>query len=198
MTRGQFNARDLGPVWATFTPFKRNIVAGSVLSALIAIGGASAVVFPLLAAYRANWNLPVNVQKGWCWLAVGVFCLLGAGLIVGGALLAKYTRGLTSHRVELCENGFRRGLRDSIEHVFWDDVVCVRETILYERPPILKPPAIWLLPEMASSRYKIVTASGKEHDFDGNSIGEIKRFGKIIREFAAAMSLRWETVEDHN
>jgi hypothetical protein len=188
---------NLGARTDVFKPMQANIVAGFILSTLMLVGGAAAVGFPLRAAYLANWNLPAHAQKGMSWLAVGLFCLIGIGLIVGGVILAFYSRGLTSRRVEVCANGFRYCGRRSTDDVFWDDIDCIKETILYERPPLLKGPAKLLLPKIASTSYTVVTTSGKEYGFDGNSIKAIKRFGKLLRQQADRLSLPWKTIETH-
>jgi hypothetical protein len=190
-------AGSLGDRLQVFTPMMANTIAGFIISALLLVGGAAAICFPLRAAYVAGWDLPVNVNKGWSWLAVGLFCLIGTGLTVGGGVLATYCYGLISHRVEVWTNGFRYCSRQSVEEVFWADIDRIRETVLYERPPILKGPAKLLLPKLTSISYTVMTVSGKEYGFDGNSVKSIKRFGKLLREQADRLSLPWETVEEH-
>src|SRR5262249_16939267 len=97
----------LGDRLHLFKPMMANVIAGFIISTLLLVGGAVAIGFPLRAAALADWNLPFDVKKGWSWLAVGGFCLLGVGLTVGGVVLARYSRGLISRRVEVCANGFR-------------------------------------------------------------------------------------------
>src|SRR5262245_23301538 len=62
----------LGEPIAVFKPMMGNIIAGLLLSVLLLVGGAAALGFPLRAAYLADWDLPVDVEKGWSWLAVGL------------------------------------------------------------------------------------------------------------------------------
>lgn len=181
-----------------FRPMRGNIVAGFIISSLSFVGGAAAIGVSLRAAYLAHWNLPFDVKNGWCWLAVGLFCLIGVVLIVIGVVLAAFSRGLISHRVEICQEGFRYCSRQSTEGVLWASVSRIRETTSYERPPLLKGPAKLLLPEIANASYTIVAISGKEYVFDGNSVKAIKQFGEVLREQAKRLSLPWEMVEEHS
>lgn len=193
----QSRASDPGQAVEVFKPMMGNIIAGFILSMLLIIGGAAAVGFPLRGAYLAGWNLPLEAKQGWCWLAVGLGCFLGAVLLGCGAGLAVYSRWLAAHRVEVHANGFRYCSRQSAEDVPWAQVRRIRETILYERPPILKGPAKLLIPKVASTSYTVVTATDKEYGFDGNSVKAIGRLGGILRKVADRLSLSWETVEEH-
>jgi hypothetical protein len=190
-------AAELGERIEVFRPMMGNVIAGFILSGLVLVGSAAAIFFPLRAAYLANWNLPFDVKTGWSWLAVGLCEVLGIGLLIGGLALLVYSRGLLSHCVEIYANGFRYCSGRSAECVLWTHVSHVRELILYERHPILKGPAKFLLPKVASTSYLVHTISGKEYGFDGNSIRSIKRFGNLLREQSQRLSLPWETVEEH-
>jgi hypothetical protein len=187
----------LGELDAVFEPMSANIVAGFIISLLLIVGGLSAIGFSLHAAHVAGWKLPTNAERGWSWINVGLATLLGVALITGGLVLGRFARGLMSHRVEVFAKGFRYCSRGSAEPVLWTNIGGIRETILYERPPILKGPAKLLLPKVASFRYLVVTNRGKEYSFDGNSIKSIERFGNILRAQAERLSLPFETVEEH-
>jgi hypothetical protein len=187
----------LGDLIEEFRPMMGNIVAGMIISAAMVLGGAAAILLPLRQAYLAHWHLPLNVETGWSWLAVGGFALIGVLLVVFGALLAIYSKGLMSRRVELRENGFRYCSRKSGEDVTWAEVNLVQETNLHERPPILKGPAKLLVPKIVSTSYTLNTASGRKYCFNGNSIKAIKRFGELLRAEAGRRSLNWETIEEH-
>jgi hypothetical protein len=82
--------------------------------------------------------------------------------------------------------------------VLWPEVAVIRETLLYERPPILHGPARKLLPEMASKSYLLYTYEGEKFPFDGNSVKDIRRFGEALRAIAKREFLDWETVEEHS
>jgi hypothetical protein len=197
VTTAPAQAASLGDRIEVFRPMRANIVAGFILSALLVGGGMAAIAIPLHAAYLAGWDLPFDVKKGWSWLAVGLFALLGIIATLGGVALAAYSRGLLSQCVEIHVNGFRYTSRQGAEDVLWRDISRVQETILYERPPLLKGPAKVLVPKLVSSSYTVVTTAGKEYGFDGNSIKAIKRFGGVLREQAQRLALPWEMVEAH-
>ncbi len=188
---------DLGERVEVFKPMPGNIVAGFIISALLVGGGAAAAGFPLRGAALAGWQLPVEAKAGWCWLAVGIMCVVGLVLLACGVGLALYCKGLISHRVEVFTNGFRYCAGRDTDDVAWAQVAHIRETILYERHPILKGPAKLLLPKVASASYAVVTAAGKEYGFDGNSIKGITRFGGVLRAQADRHAVAWETVEEH-
>ena len=102
-----------------------------------------------------------------------------------------------SRRLEFCTGGFRYCSHRPAEDVLWSGVVRAKETILYERPPVLKGAAKFLVPKVASSNYTVVAASGKEYLFTGDSVGRIKQFGKLLRAHAEKLGLPWETEEKH-
>lgn len=187
----------LGETLEVFRPMIANIVAGFILSLLLVGGGITAIGFPLHAAFLAHWNLPLDAQRGWCWIAVGGLSLTGVVLSVCGVVLAAVSRGLISHRVEICRDGFRYCWHRSVEAIPWSSVHSVRETVLHERPPLLKGPAKLLLPEIASTSYTVFTISGKEYRFDKNCIKSIRRFGELLRENAERHSWPWEVCEEH-
>ena len=51
--------------------------------------------------------------------------------------------------------------------------------------------------KIATSSYKVILHSGKEHDFDRTIIKAFGEFRKVLRELAHQQSIRWETVEKH-
>ena len=85
MANDEYGPREvaLGDLIEEFKPMMGNIIAGFVISVLLVAAGAAAIGFPLHAAYLADWDLPVDVKKGWSWLAVVLFCLLGIGMTIG-------------------------------------------------------------------------------------------------------------------
>jgi hypothetical protein len=174
-----------------------NVAAGLVISALLLTGGAAAAGFSLRAAYLAGGDLPLNAEKDVSWVVVGLGCVAGLLLLGGGVALAVYCRGLLAHRVEVRAGGFRYVTRRSADDVRWEEVARVVETVVYERHPVLKFPASMLLPKVASTSYTVVTGSGREYEFDANSVRAIRRFGKVLRAQADRLGLAWETVERH-
>jgi hypothetical protein len=187
----------LGTCLQVFKPSIGNIVAGFILSVLAVTGGCAVIVCAVRMAYLANWNLPVYIEKGSCWVAVGLLVLVGVFLIGMGIFLSVFSKGLISNYLEICENGYRYHSKSGHEEVLWADIRHIKETILYERLPILKGPAKLLLPKISSQSYQISTPAGNEHAFNGTSLNEIKKFGEILRTKADELSLSWETVEEH-
>jgi len=61
--------------------------------------------------------------------------------------------------------------------------------------PILTGPAKHAMPKLASKRYIVFLKSGEQHDFDGNSIKAINRFGRVLREESEPESVPWERAE---
>jgi len=188
---------ELGHRIKVFRPWKANIVAGYAFSVIMVVAGAALVGFPPLAP--DHWNLSLDVEKGWYWLAVGSFSLIGLGLVIGGVILAVYSRRLASSWVEVCTHGFRncRGATDV--SVRWTDISRIKETIRYDYDTALgkKLRTKIRLPTVTNCirSYRIMTKEGEEFCFNGNSIKGIKRFAELLREHANRLSLLWETVE---
>ena len=190
------NEIELGDKLDVFKPMVGNIVAGFILSALLIAASAAAIAFPLRGAYERGWQLPFEfVNRGWSWPTVGLFVLLGIGLAAGGVFLLYYATSLISRRVEFYADGFCVYAGRRSELVLWTDVDQIRETILYERPPILKGPAKLILPEFASRFFAIHTTSGNEYQFDGNSVKALRHFAEILRETSDRLSIPWQIVE---
>jgi hypothetical protein len=187
----------MGDEIATFKPAAVNIFAGFVISLLIAAGGSAAIFFPIRAAYLENWNIPFRRDDGTCWLAIGAMSLLGFGLLFCAYLLAAYSRSLATHVVEFRANGLRIHSNQSIDDVLWNEISEIRETITYERYPILNWPAESLLPKVANTSYTIFTMAGKSHTFDANSVRSLKKFGKLLQQEAQRTGLPWQTAERH-
>ena len=198
-TNSQYESRIilLGDCLEVFRPSIGNVVAGFILSFAAATGGVTSIGFAVRLAYLANGVLPIHAEKGPSWIAVALFCLLGVGLIVGGIALAIFSRRLFTQRVEIRVSGYCFRTNKGNEDIPWADIQQIRETILYERPPLLKGPAKLLLPKIASTSYTITTQSGTEHSFNGTTMNNITRFGEILREKAKNYSLAFDTVEEY-
>ena len=185
---------NLGDFIEAFKPAAANIAAGLILGAGTIAAGVAAIVLAISGASQAHWQLPLSAEKGWCWLEVGGAGLLGIVLIGAGIALTMFCKGLVSRRVEMYTNGFRFHSRTGCEDLLWSDVCGVQETILHERPPILKGAASLILPKIKSSSYTVFAKSEKKYHFDGNSIASIRRFGIVLLEQAAQHSLPFETI----
>ena len=162
----------LGEPTEVFQPSPANTVAGYIIAALLLAAAWAAIWFPLRAARLAGWNLPFNREKGWCWFAVLMLVAIGVGLAIGAVALLLKLRVISARRVELCPGGLRFWSGSIAEEVPWAEVRAIRETTVYQRPPVLKGEAQLLLPKLASKGYTVVAASGKVFACDGNSIKE--------------------------
>ena len=187
----------LGECVRVFKPRTANIVLGFFFGALLVAGGLAMIGVALQAAYLAGWNLSFQVDKGWCWLAVGLVCLLGVVFSAGGVGLALFSRYLLSHRVEVHENGFRYCSGRSVENVRWPDISLIQQTTVYQRLPLVKGPAKMLMPQVAETFYVVTLAGGKVYRFDRNTLSGLKALGRILREQADRHFLRLENVEKH-
>jgi hypothetical protein len=187
----------LGARIELFRPMMANLIAWGIFSFLLFGGGLAILGSILREVYLAGGNLPAAAKEGMSWLVVGAGSGLGVGLVVSGVCFACFFRWLTSHEVELCENGFRYREGKNCEEVAWTAITSIRETVLYERPPLLKGPAKLLLPKLANKSYTVITKNGKEFAFTEESIKRLKHFEKLLRERAAVAGVPWETVERH-
>src|SRR5690606_1862774 len=131
------------------------------------------------------------------WVAVAIGSFGGCVLLLLGVVLAEFVRSLASRQVDWHEHGFRSIAGNAIDDVPWESVTLIRETLLYERPPILVPPFNLLLPSVRGMSYTVHLADGRTFMFDGNSVREIKRFGALLRQQAERTGLLWRTVEEH-
>jgi hypothetical protein len=122
--------------------------------------------------------------------------LLVLMLLGGAALLVFFIRDLWSHEVEFCENGIRYRKGYACDEFTWSMVARIRETVLRERSPILKPPFNFLLPRTTSRSYLITTASGREYDFTVNSIRKIGEFAERLSATAVRFGIPWEIVHE--
>ena len=194
---GQSAPVELGDRIETFKPRLANIVAGGVISLLLIGAGIAIVGLISREVYLAGGKLPFDAKQGMSWIAVGIGSPIGVGLAVGGVLLIRYLRWLLRHEVGICTNGFRYQQGDESDDVLWRDVASIRETIVYERPPILKGPAKLLLPKLASKSYTVITKAGMEYGFNGDSVRNLKRFAELLREQGNRARISWDTIEEH-
>jgi hypothetical protein len=187
----------LGDCLGSFKPMLGNIIAGFILSLLLIGAGVVGLTFVWREVYLAGGDLPLHVQKGMGWSTVALGSVLAAGAIVGGIVLARYSRWLLSHGVDVCADGFCYRVGASGDNVRWSEVASIRETVLYERPPLLKGAAKLLLPKMKSRSFLVTTKAGKDYSFDGNSVKGINRFAELLRKQADRFTLPWDIVEQH-
>jgi hypothetical protein len=187
----------LGERLELFKPRMTNIAAWWIVSLGLIAGGLFLLGYIPRVVYLAGGQLPADAKQGWSWIAVIVGSFAAIMAVIGGALLLQIARWLLAHEVEVCENGFRYREGKSCDEVGWSTIAAIRETVLYERPPLLKWPAKLLLPKLASTSYTVTTQDGREFGFSGDSINRIKRLGKCLRDQAERTGIPWEIVEEH-
>ncbi len=186
----------LGDRLESFEPKTSNIVAGYILAPLLVAGGAFLIFWVLRDAVRAGFRFPFWAERGMSWLAGIIFLLIGLGLIVGGWFLLRFVNGLRNLWVKFCTNGleFRHG--SSIENIAWSKITLIRETVMSAHLPIVKGPARALMPVVTNEAYTIITDDGKQFDFSENTIKDIKRFGRLLRDRTNPLGIKYEVVTE--
>lgn len=176
-----------------FRPTTANLVAGAILSALLIAAGVAALT---AFAWIAPWSR-ADFDGGFeGWMPLGIWFAFGVGAIVGGIALVRFTMRLSKRKVDLCEFGLRCIDHDGQRDTMWSDVQEIRETIIYERMPILKGPANLITPKFASRDYTLVMTDGTQMEFDGNAINRIGRFAKLLRERAKELGVAWIVIDN--
>jgi hypothetical protein len=194
------DAEELGEIRREFKPGLENIIAGIIIGILLIGAGCAAVYFPIMGALESAGPLPFwteKGQKGWSWGAVGIFVALGLGLLVGGFFLVQWMRSLVSLRIYIGANGFAVSQKKTTQIFAWEEIESVRETRLYERPPILKGVAKYALPKMMSKIFLITIKERDSFGFDGNSIKGHSKLAQMIKDETDRRSIPWEIVEEH-
>ncbi|HTU93379.1 MAG TPA: hypothetical protein VMF69_25080 [Gemmataceae bacterium] len=151
-------AEELGEIRREFKPGLENLVAGIVIGLLLIVGGCVLTGFSIKGAIESGGNLPLwteKGQRGWSWGAVGIAGALGIGLMIGGFVLIYWMRSLFSLQVRVGQNGFAVIEKKSIQIIAWEEIESVRETHLYERPPLLKGVAKYALPKLMSKIFMV-------------------------------------------
>jgi hypothetical protein len=192
-------AEQIGEIKREFKPGLENLVAGIIIGLLMIAGGCAAVVFSTNGVMQSGGSLPVwteKGQKGWSWGAAGIFAALGLGLVVVGIFLIRWVRSLFSFRLRVGQNGFAVSDKKAMRVVGWDDIVSVRETHLYERPPLLKGVAKYALPKVMSKSFVVMVKEGETVAFDGNTIKGHARLAQLIKEETDRRNVPWEVVEE--
>ena len=188
---------EIGDIQRTFKPGADNLVAGIIISLLL-IGGGSAIGYAATkGVIDSRGQLPLWVEKGWCWGAVAMAGAIAVGLVVGGVYLIGWIRSLSSLRVHVGADGFAVSGRDEETSFNWAQIASVTETHLYERSPLVKGPAKLLLPQKKSTSFVIRRDDGGEFALDGNTLREHEAFADIIRSRLEGRGIQWDVVEEH-
>ncbi len=181
----------------TFKPSTSNLIAGLII-ALLMIGGSVGIGGLLFRGISdSGGKLPLWADKGWCWVAIAIFFMIAMVLLVGGFFVLYWMWSLVALRVVCNHGGFSVVTRAGTENFLWCHIVYVRETHLFQRPPVLTGPAILLLPKIQSKSYILRTDDNREFAFDGNTIRRHNDFAKLIKIELIDQNIPWEIVEVH-
>ena len=190
----------LGDVRREFRPGLENLVAGIVIGLLMIGGGCFLIFLPANGVMESGGDLPfwrAKGEKGWCWGAAGLLAVLALVLIICGIFLIQAVRSLFSFRLCVAQNGFCVSDKKSNRIIGWADIVSVREIHLYERPPILKGVAKYLLPKIKSKSFVVTVSQGEPFVFDGNNVKWHLSLAEMIKEEAERRGIPWKVVEEH-
>lgn len=187
----------LGEVRREFKPGLGNLAAGVIIGLLMIAAGGACVYFPSAAAVAAGGRLPGWAEKGWSWGSLALMVVVGLVLVAGGVGLIVVMRSMLGLRVRVGRHGFAVADRKGVRVVGWDDILAVRETHLFERPPVLKGVAKYALPKMMSKSYLLTLKDGDPFGFDGNSIKGHAKLARMIEEETSPRGIPWEVVEQH-
>src|SRR5262249_17598748 len=171
-----------------------NVIGGFILAGLLVAAGLAALVGLSREVIQSGGKLPFHTDKGLSWTAVGLWGLVGAGLLVGGFFLWQFAAGLRSRRVWVCANGLYFVWARSAEAVPWEQIESVTVTVAQEYFP-LKGIASKALPMGKSRSYVIRRKDGYEVGVDANAVRRIGRFGQILEERAEQHGFKWQVVQ---
>jgi hypothetical protein len=191
------NAQEIGEIRREFKPGLENLFAGVIIGLLLIGFGCAGLFVSAKAVIESRGSLPLIVEKGPCWAMVGVFSALGIGAIVCGVFLIRWIRSLSSLRVAVGVDGLSVTRRDQSDVMAWADIVSVRETRLYERPPLLKGVAKYALPKVMSKNYRLEMNGHEPFHFDGNAIKGHVILAEMIKKETDRRDIPWDIVEEH-
>ena len=191
------NAPEIGEIRREFKPGLENLFAGIIIGLLLIGAGCAGLFFSAKAVIESRGSLPFFVEKGPCWAAIGLISALGIAAIVGGVFLIRWIRSLSSLRVAVGVDGLSVTRRDETDVIAWADIVSVRETRLYERPPLLKGVAQYALPKVMSKNYRLEMNGQEPFHFDGNAIKGHVILAEMIKKETDRRDIPWEIVEEH-
>jgi hypothetical protein len=186
---------NLGELQQEFRPMAATVFAAIIIGALLIIGGLTAFFFIGRAIYLSSGNLPAFAKVGASWASTAGFSLVALGLGVGGFFLIRYAQALATHRVSIYSGGYLYSWSGKVDVVCWDEVEVITETVTYQRLPLVKGPAQYLIPKSANVFYSIMRKGGAVHTFDGDSVQKFKTFGKLLRQTAQEKGIPWKTEE---
>jgi hypothetical protein len=178
----------LGARYREYRPSGVSTGAGFIFGVLLIVAGALVAGFAWYNALSERFDLPLNVQRGWSWLAVGGFTFLGGVLFFIGWMFARASHAATSYSCELRTKGFRECSGGNCEEVLWADVQLIRKVTYVQR--------LSGRPQLPIVHCKVILKSAKEYDFGRIPIKGMSEFVKILYEVARQNSIPWEATEE--
>ena len=188
---------EIGRLRQEFKPGLENLVAGVIIGLLLIGGGCSILVFGTKEVFEYRGRLPFWADKGPCWAGVLVMSAIAIAMCIGGIFLIQWMRSLWSLHVYLGEKGFAVSRRHDVDLFLWNQIKSVKETHVFERPPILKGPARLLLPKVKSKRYLVTRNDDEQFPFDGNAIRSHEMLASFIKRETDPLGVPWAIVEEH-
>jgi hypothetical protein len=184
-------------VQRTFKPGADNLVAGVIIGLLMIGGGSTIAYFVTKGVIDSRAQLPFWAEKGWCWGSIGLAGLVAIVLLMGGVILIWAMLSLSSLRIHVGDAGLSVTSRTGDQVFQWDQIVRVKETHLYERPPLLKGPASLILPKVQSKSYVIVREDHEEFAFNATSVRRHEELAEMIKFQLEGRDIPWVVVEEH-
>jgi hypothetical protein len=189
------NVESLGKLIYETKPNVSNLIAGMVIAALLIGGGPTLSAYMIRQMFFAGGNPPRTVPD---WFGAAVLVVFGIALAVGGISLLLWVQSLFRFCLRICEEGFYF-TRGSGEIVFaWNEIREVRETVLSEKLPLVKGPALQLMPTKTSRNYTVVRCDGLEFYFDENVVPRTSLLAGPLASAARNVGFSWQTTEQHS
>ncbi len=188
---------EIGKLERTYRPSAANLVAGVILGVLLIGAGATVLYLTIKEVIDRRGQLPFSAERDACWISVSLATAFGVGSVIGGSILVRWIRSLSSLQVHLGSDGFVVSRRDRQQVFPWDQIAYVKETHVYERPPVLKGPAKLMLPKIKSRRYLVRRDDEEEFTFDGNTLRYHVEFAEMLQAHLGGRNIPWEIVEEH-
>jgi hypothetical protein len=188
-------AQKMGPIEGRFTPTTSEVFAGRILSLLMVCGGGALSYVATKGIIAANGNLPLNADKGWSWVSVGLVVLVSLILFVVGVVFWFFSKNLSRSSTFLCRDGICWMGDSLVPALLWKQITVVREIHLDEHLPILKGPFKFLMPTVSSREFEIHNCVDPKLPIiiSRTTVPDIDRFAELLQEKATLHGVVWET-----
>jgi hypothetical protein len=187
----------LGDRYLAFRPAAVYLAAGLIAGLLAIVAGGALSGLALHGAYSEHWDLPFLEKGGWSWCAFAICTFTGVLFIYAGLEAVRASWGRRSYWGELRREGIRVCSSGKREDIPWADVQSIQQVTTHRRLSVLKGAGRLMAANIATTSYKVILRSGKEHEFDRWCVKAFSEFGKVLRELAHQKSIQWERGEEH-